>query len=163
MSLIHVQKWMAHLSPEMTLAYAKILDSRKKQEWLTALDNGFFKLSTKDEVTKICIDDERYKDITDWEYIKDNLDVVNMHLGYCMKPKKIPCAHQLNPCLSCECFYTNKSFKIEFENEINRVNKLISEATKLNRQVWIEKNTKLLNRLQSIYDKIVDGSDSNDI
>lgn len=163
MNLTHVQKWMAHLNPEMTLAYAKILDSRKKQEWLEALENGFFKLDINGKVSKISSEDEEYKDITDWQYIKENLDVVNMHLGYCMKPKKIPCAHQLNPCLSCEYFYTNKSFKQEFENEINKVNSLICEATKLNRQVWIEKNTKLLNRLQNMYDKIIDGSDSNDI
>jgi len=33
MSLVHVQKWLAHLTPEMTLAYAKLLDSTIRKEW----------------------------------------------------------------------------------------------------------------------------------
>ena len=83
-----------------------------------------------------------------------------MQFGYCMKPKKIPCSHQFNPCLTCECFYTNKSFKKDFEDEIDKVKNLIEEAIKLNRVVWIEKNTKLLNRLEEIYNKIIVGDEN---
>lgn len=160
MSLTHVQKWMAHLSPEMTLAYAKILDNRKKEEWIEAMDNGFFRLDTSGDIKKIDANDDVYKNITDWAYIKDNLDVVNMQFGYCMKPKKIPCSHQFNPCLECESFYTNRSFQDEFENEISKVKTLIEEAKKLNRMVWIEKNTKLLSRLEDVYNKVIIGGEN---
>ena len=40
MSLIHVQKWLAHLTPEMTLAYAKLLGSTIRKEWQQAFAKG---------------------------------------------------------------------------------------------------------------------------
>lgn len=33
MNILHVQKLMAHTSPEMTLTYAKISDNTLRREW----------------------------------------------------------------------------------------------------------------------------------
>ncbi len=40
MSLILVQQWMAHASPEMTLIYAKILDETMRQAWEMTVQQG---------------------------------------------------------------------------------------------------------------------------
>jgi integrase len=40
MNLSHVQKWMAHMSPEMTLRYARILDTTMRRSWKDATKTG---------------------------------------------------------------------------------------------------------------------------
>ena len=36
----HALKWLAHLTPEMTLAYAKLLGSTIRKEWQQAFAKG---------------------------------------------------------------------------------------------------------------------------
>src|SRR5207249_11451625 len=40
MSLVMVQQWMAHASPEMTLIYARILDETMRKAWEKAVHQG---------------------------------------------------------------------------------------------------------------------------
>jgi integrase len=40
MNILHVQKLMAHASPEMTLVYAQIHDTTLRKEWEKASNNG---------------------------------------------------------------------------------------------------------------------------
>src|SRR5579863_3109392 len=40
MSLLMVQQWMAHASPEMTLIYAKILDETMRTQWEKVVQHG---------------------------------------------------------------------------------------------------------------------------
>ena len=40
MSLVMVQQWMAHASPEMTLIYAKILDDTMHKQWEQTVKQG---------------------------------------------------------------------------------------------------------------------------
>jgi integrase len=40
MSLVMVQQWMAHASPEMTLVYAKMLDETMRTQWQKAVQHG---------------------------------------------------------------------------------------------------------------------------
>ena len=40
MSLVMVQQWMAHVSPEMTLIYARILDETMRTQWEKAVQHG---------------------------------------------------------------------------------------------------------------------------
>ncbi|WP_235802094.1 tyrosine-type recombinase/integrase, partial [Ureibacillus massiliensis] len=44
MNILHVQKLMAHASPEMTLVYAKIHDKTLRKEWEKATSNGAVRL-----------------------------------------------------------------------------------------------------------------------
>ena len=44
MNILHVQKLMAHASPEMTLVYAQIHDTTLRKEWEKASNNGAVKL-----------------------------------------------------------------------------------------------------------------------
>ncbi|WP_244850397.1 hypothetical protein [Brevibacillus halotolerans] len=42
MNILHVQKWMAHASPEMTLKYTKVLDTTMRKSWEEATKQGIF-------------------------------------------------------------------------------------------------------------------------
>lgn len=55
MSLVHVQKWMAHMSPEMTLVYAKVLDTTLRKSWEQAVQNGLFRITDSGQLKQVDI------------------------------------------------------------------------------------------------------------
>ena len=158
MNLIHVQKWLAHSSPEMTLRYAQILDTTMRKSWEDVMKKGIFKVDTKSgKLQKLDIDNIGNNDLIEWEYIRHNLDAVRIPLGFCLKPSKIQCNNQLNPCLLCSNMCTSPEFLHEFEEEINETKKQIERAKTLGRDVWLEKNQIVLERLENIAVVLRDG------
>jgi len=150
MSLVHVQKWMAHMSPEMTLVYAKVLDTTLRKSWEKAVENGIFRITPAGNIRKIDISDAEDEDLIEWEYIKHNLDAVRMPLGFCMKPKKQACFTQLSPCLTCRNLCTTADFLPQYEIEIQETKTLIERGKVQGREVWVEKNQHLLERYEEI-------------
>ena len=150
MNLLHVPKWMAHASPEMTLWYAKILDTTMRKSWEEATKQGLFRINESGKPIRIDISDIENEDIIEWEYIRHNLDAVRMPLGYCMKPKKQECHIQLNPCLTCRNLCTTPDFIPQYEVEIQETKAVIERGKAQNRSVWVEKNHALLERYESI-------------
>lgn len=150
MNILHVQKWMAHASPEMTLRYAKILDNTMRKSWEEAMKNGAFRLDAEGKPVKVDVSSIENEDIIEWEYIRHNLDAVRMPLGYCLKPKKIECKHQLNPCLTCRNLCTTPDFIPQYELEVREVRTLIERGKAQNQNLWVEKNEHLLERYESI-------------
>ncbi|QAV19229.1 recombinase XerD [Paenibacillus chitinolyticus] len=132
MNILHVQKWMAHASPEMTLRYAKILDTTKRKSWEEATRQGIFRIDPSSrKPIKIELSEIENEDVIEWEYIRHNLDAVKMELGYCMKPIKQPCPTQANPCLSCRNFCTTPEFIPQFENEIRETKAIVERGMSL--------------------------------
>jgi len=150
MSLVHVQKWMAHMSPEMTLVYAKVLDTTLRKSWEQAVKNGLFRITSTGHVKKIDISTIENEDLIEWEYIRHNLDAVRMPLGFCMKPKKQDCFTQLNPCLTCRNLCTTPDFLPQYEAEIQETKTLIERGKSQGRDIWVEKNQHLLERYEEI-------------
>lgn len=145
MNLIHVQKWFAHSSPEMTMVYAKITDDSLKKEWIKAKENtNFFKIDIDRGEIK-SIEDE---DLIEWEYIRHNIEAAKVPLGYCMASQKMGCPYVETPCLTCSNFCTTPENLPEFEMEIKNLESLI-ERTK-DMPIWNEKNQKKYEKLQSI-------------
>lgn len=151
MNILHVQKWMAHSSPEMTLRYAQILDTTMRKSWEEATRQGLFKIGESGEVKRIDISELHDEDVIEWEYIRHNLDAVRMPLGYCMKPKKQECHTQLNPCLTCRNLCTTSDFISQYEVEIQETKALIERGKAQGQSVWVEKNMILLQRLEEIH------------
>jgi len=150
MSLLHVQKWMAHTSPEMTLVYAQILDTTMRKSWEDATRKGLFRIDETGRVKQIDLSEIENEDLIEWEYIRHNLDAVRMPLGYCMKPKKQECHTQLNPCLTCRASCTTPDFIPQYECEIRETKVIIERGVKQNREVWVQKNQALLERYEAI-------------
>lgn len=157
MNLLHVQKWMAHASPEMTLTYAKILDTTMKNSWEEATKQGLFKIDDTGKLKEIDISNIEDEDIIEWEYIRHNLDAVRMPLGYCMKPKKQECHTQLNPCLTCRNLCTTPEFIPQYELEILETKAIIDKGISQNRNVWVEKNQALLERYNTVLEVLKTG------
>lgn len=157
MNILHVQKWMAHASPEMTLRYAKILDTTMRKSWEEATKQGLFKIDETGKPKKIEITDIQNEDLIEWEYIRHNLDAVRMPLGYCMKPKKQECHTQLNPCLTCRNLCTTPDFIPQYELEIQETKSLIERGKAQGRNIWVEKNMSLLERYSDILTVLKEG------
>lgn len=157
MSLLHVQKWMAHASPEMTLRYAKILDTSMRKSWEEATKQGLFRVDASGKPTKIDVTDIQNEDLVEWEYIRSNLDAVRMPLGYCMKPKKQECHTQLNPCLTCRNLCTTPDFIPQYELEIQETKAMIERGNAQGRSIWVEKNQTLLERYETILAVLKEG------
>ena len=162
MNLLHVQKWLAHLTPVMTLHYAKILDNTMRKSWEEATKDGMFKLDGTGKALKVELSDISDEDIIEWEWIKHNLDAVRMPLGYCMKPNKMECATQLNPCLTCRSLCTTPEFIPAFEQEIYQTKEIINKGKSQNRTFWVEKNELLLNKLESVLSVLKGGKIKHD-
>jgi integrase len=150
MSLVHVQKWMAHMFPEMTLVYAKVLDTTLRKSWEHAVENGLFRITNEGRIRKIDISAIVDEDLIEWEYIRHNLDAVRMPLGFCMKPKKQNCFTQLNPCLTCRNLCTTPDFLPQYEIEIQETKALIERGKAQGREIWVEKNRHLLERYEEV-------------
>ncbi|WP_244209304.1 tyrosine-type recombinase/integrase [Paenibacillus ferrarius] len=158
MNILHVQKWMAHVSPEMTLHYAKILDTTMRKSWEEATKQGIFRIDVVNKrPVKIALADIENEEVIEWEYIRHNLDAVKMELGYCMKPIKQPCPTQANPCLSCRNFCTTPEFVSQYEAEIREKKAVIERGKALGRQVWVDKNQATLERLEPILEALMEG------
>lgn len=157
MNLEHVQKWMAHATPEMALHYAKILDTTLRKSWEEAIKNGLFRIDTTGKLVKVDTSDIQNEDLLEWEYIRYNLDAVRTPYGYCLKPNKEECKHQLNPCLTCRSLCTSPDFIPQYEEEIREVKAVIGRGKAQSRIIWVEKNEDLLERYEAILAVLKEG------
>lgn len=157
MNILHVQKWMAHASPEMTLRYAKILDTTMRKSWEEATRNGLFRVGPAGKLVKIDPVAIENEDMIEWEYIRYNLDAVRTPLGYCLKPNKVECKHQLNPCLTCRNLCTTPDFISQYQDEIRETKVVIERGKAQGRTIWVEKNEALLERYEAILAVLKEG------
>jgi integrase len=150
MSLAHVQKWLAHHSPEMTLAYAQILDPTLRQEWEKAFAKGAVRIDQVGLPRTVPCEQLTNENEIEWEYIRHNLDAVRLPNGYCFKPKKAECPTQAIPCYSCHNFCTTPDFLTQFEKEEQDTLELIELGHKTGSVPWVERNSQKLGRLHKI-------------
>lgn len=157
MNVLHVQKWLAHASPEMTMRYARILDDNMRASWEEIVKKGLFRIDTDGNAVGINPENAPDEDLIEWEYIKRNLDAVRLPLGYCMKPTKIDCRMQQNPCLNCHSLCTTPDFIPEFKREIQEIQKVIEIGRSQGRTVWVEKNECLLEQYTKVLKTLEQG------
>jgi integrase len=147
MSLVHVQKWLAHLTPEMTLAYAKLLDSTVRKEWEQAFAKGAVRIDVAGRPKVVSTEQLNNEQELELEYIRHNLDAVRLADGYCFKPKKANCPTQDSPCYTCRHFCTTPDFLPQFEKQERELHELVELGKRAGSEIWVERNTQKLNRV----------------
>jgi integrase len=158
MSLLHVQQWLAHLTPEMTLVYAKILDSTMRKEWEQAFAQGAVRIDVQGRPKAVDTEQLRTGQEIEWEHIRLNLDAVRLPNGYCFKPKKAHCPPQETPCYTCHHFCTTPDFLPQFEHEERDLRELIALGEKAGSEIWVERNTQKLNRVLPVIQVLKQGN-----
>jgi len=158
MSLVYVQKWLAHLTPEMTLAYAKIFDTTMRKEWEQAFAKGAVRIDVQGQPKGVNAEQLGSEQEVEWEHIRHNLDAVRLADGYCFKPKKANCPTQDSPCYTCRHFCTTPDFLPQFERQERELRELIELGKKAGSEIWVERNTQKLNRILPVIQVIQSGN-----
>lgn len=152
MSLLTLQKYMAHCSPEMTMVYAQITDSTLKKEWQNAQEQRVTLLQINIATGEVV---EAEPSVIEWENVRANLEAAKVPMGYCMASRSMGCPYVESPCLSCNNFCTTPDSLTEFDEEIQKTEALIQKTK--NMPIWNEKNQKRLEQLQAIRTTLAKG------
>jgi hypothetical protein len=103
MSLVMVQQWMAHASPEMTLIYAKILDETMRTQWEKTVQHGLVQFN--DGKPEFVPGKKKLpmagSNAFDPERVREHRQNVKMSPGLCLKTAKIVCKFVELPCFHC--------------------------------------------------------------
>jgi integrase len=157
MPLALVQKWMAHLSPEMTLVYAKILDTTMREQWDQAMARGAVRIS--EEGIAEVVDPESLDQDNELalEQVRATLDARRLQNGYCFKHRKFDCPAAHIPCYRCPMFVTTPAFLPQFAHERQDTIALIAIGEAAGRSHWVEANRRKLETLDQILATLEDG------
>jgi len=106
MSLLMVQQWMAHASPEMTVIYAKILDETMRAQWEKTLQQGIVQFTDgkPNFVPGKKLLPMAGSNTFDPERVREHRQNVKMALGSCLKTAKIVCKFVELPCFHCPAY-----------------------------------------------------------
>ena len=157
MPLLYVQKLMAHVSPEMTLVYAEILDTTMREKFEEAMAKGALRIQDDGKATMVDVLGDGDEGQIEWEHVRHNLDAVRLPDGYCFKPKKVPCPIQAIKCHNCKSFRTTPDFLPQFQAHRQDLLIQIERGKSMNRQQWVERNEQLLGPIESIIQTLETG------
>jgi integrase len=147
MSLLMVQQWMAHASPEMTLIYAKILDETMRTQWEKAVRNGIVQFNEgKPEyvpgkkMLTVLTEPESF----DPERVRDYRANLKLPLGNCLKIPKLVCKFTELPCFHCPAYVLTPDDLPALETYEQQILERIEIGRQANNAYWIEVNQKNL-------------------
>src|SRR5690625_704054 len=162
--LLHVQKLMAHASPEMTLVYAQIHDNTLRKEWEKSRETGAIRLDVRGDVVPADLKQQAEENGLELEWIRHNMDSIRLDHGFCVKSPKLNCDF-LNetiepPCIknSCRSFHVDQTFLPYYEDQIAKIESDIEIYKKTGRTRSVEIIQPKLKR----YKEIVDGLKKDD-
>jgi len=124
MNIVHVQRLMAHASPEMTLAYARIHDQTLKEAYFKAKSKGGVSFNMEGALVKTNIDEQAIANDLELEWIRHNYDSIRMDHGMCIKSTKMKCDYAEKviepPCIAnnCRSFHVDTSFADYYKSQI---------------------------------------------
>lgn len=146
MSLVLVQQWMAHASPEMTLIYAKILDETMRKAWEKTVQQGIVQFTDgKPEVfpgKKLL--SMAGSNVFDPERVREHRQNVKMALGSCLKTAKIVCKFVELPCFHCPAYVLTPDDLSALETYEQQILERIEVGKQAGNVHWIEVNQKNL-------------------
>ena len=152
MSLLTLQKYMAHCSPEMTMVYAQITDATLKKEWQHAQEQRMPLLQVNIATGEVM---EADPSVIEWENVRTHLEAAKVPMGYCMASRSMGCPYVETPCLTCHNFCTTPESLSEFDEEINQTQALIQRT--IDMPIWNEKNQRRLDQLHAIRTTLAKG------
>jgi integrase len=161
MNILHVQKLMAHASPEMTLVYAQIHDSTLRREWEKAKNNGAVKLDPSGKIVAADMEQQAEENGLELEWIRHNLDSIRLDHGLCIKSPKQSCDFLEQtiepPCIknNCRSFHADHTFLDFYKVQIDKMESDILIYQKTGRIRSIELIQPKLKRYKEIYDGIL--------
>jgi len=140
----HVQKYLGHESPEMTMVYAQITDQDLKQAFRE------YQTMAIDITGKMVIADQTGVDSVDLQWFKKNIMAQALPHGFCALPALAEPCPVPNACLTCANFRTNASFLGVLKAELTTTEAIINTAKTNNWTRQIEMNERVATNLRKI-------------
>jgi integrase len=147
MSLLMVQQWMAHASPEMTLIYAKVLDETMRMQWEKAIQHGIVQFNDgKPEYVpgKKMLTVLHEPQAFDPERVRNYRANTKLPVGNCVKSPKLICKFTELPCFHCPAYVLTPDDLPALETYEQQILERIEIGTQANNAYWIEVNQKNL-------------------
>ncbi len=147
MSLLMVQQWMAHASPEMTLIYAKILDETMRTQWEKAVQHGIVQFNEgKPEYVpgKKMLTVLHEPQAFDPERVRNYRANTKLPVGTCVKSPKLICKFTELPCFHCPAYVLTPDDLPALETYEQQILERIEIGKQANNAYWIEVNQKNL-------------------
>lgn len=163
MSLVHVQKLMAHASPEMTLVYAKIHDNTLRDEYFKAKNLGALRLDPTGDVVKADFVIQAEENGLELEWIRHNFDSIRMDHGICVKSLKVNCDYLEQtlepPCIAnnCRSFHVDRTFSDYYKSQLEKLENDIEIYNRTGKERSLQFAVKKRER----YKKILNGIEQN--
>ena len=161
MNILHVQKLMAHVSPEMTLVYAQIHDRTLRKEWEKATSNGAIRLNQGGKIISTSIEKQANENGLELEWLRHNLDSIRLDHGFCIKSPKNNCDFLEQtlepPCIknNCRSFHVDGTFLDFYNDQILKMESDIEIYQKSGRNRSIEIIQPKLKKYKEIRDGII--------
>jgi hypothetical protein len=147
MSLLMVQQWMAHASPEMTLIYAKVLDETMRTQWEKAVQHGIVQFNEgKPEYVpgKKMLTVLHEPHAFDPERVRNYRANTKLPVGNCVKSPKLICKFTELPCFHCPAYVLTPDDLPALETYEQQILERIEVGKQANNAYWIEVNQKNL-------------------
>ncbi|MEB8677035.1 tyrosine-type recombinase/integrase [Bacillus cereus] len=158
MNILHVQKLMAHTSPEMTLTYAKISDNTLRREWEKVQNS--VRIDTTGELIQASLPEQAEENGLELEWIRHNMDSIRLDHGLCIKSPKVSCEfldYSLEtPCIknNCRSFHVDTTFLDYYNAQILKMEEDIIKYQTSGRIRSIELIQPKLNKYKEIRDSL---------
>ena len=146
-----IQKLLHHNSPEMSLVYTQLSDSRKRRKYIE-----FINIVGKKSKTLFEDKDEAEK-IFEVQWLKKNLKSQALPNGFCSLPVSLGQCPHANVCLTCEHFKTTPGHLHILKKQLERTNKLIEILKERNLIKQINLNLKIKENLETLINSIEEG------
>lgn len=146
MSLVLVQQWMAHASPEMTLIYAKILDDTMRTAWEKTVQQGIvqFNDGKPEFVPGKKLLPMAGANAFDPERVREHRQNIKMALGSCLKTTKVACKSVELPCFHCPAYVLTPDDLPALEAYEQQILTRIEIGKQAGNAHWIDVNQKNL-------------------
>lgn len=146
MSLVLVQQWMAHASPEMTLIYAKILDDTMRTAWEKTVQRGIVQFN---DGKPAFVQGSKLLPMAganafDPERVREHRQNIKMALGNCLKTDKIVCKFVELPCFHCPAYVLTPDDLLALEAYEQQILERIEIGKQAGNAHWTEVNQKNL-------------------
>lgn len=146
-----VQALLDHMSPQMTAVYARLHNETLREHWKNAL-----KINAEGEPALISA--EHPLADAAWAKLSMVRAKVTLPNGYCGAPVQTDCEYA-NPCLDCRFFITTVDFLDQHRRQRDDTTRMIADAEQAGLRRVVEKNTRTLNKLDTIIDALESAED----
>ena len=166
MDILTLQELLGHASGDMTLYYAKLFDSTKREMFEKVVESGVFSFNTDTSLKKADVSSIIKTDLDDF-WLAFKMNAIDTPYGVCMQRSEGKCKFAKQPpCLTCNggkpcknlCIGINTTDSEKYKVLMRSASSMMAIGEKNGNEAMTTENKELFNLYQEIYNTISSGS-----